>query len=102
MDSLHLHLQVVHTCIRCHRNVSSFLISTIYASPNPMKRKSLWDYLGVLDAQINELWVIAGDFNAIIDGFERVGGANSTKNRCMHLREFMFNNSLHDLGFNGS
>lgn len=62
----------------------------------------LWEYFGSLADQTVELLVIARDFNAIVDGSERVGGANSTENGCMHLRDFMFNNSLHDLGFSGS
>ncbi|KAG8490901.1 hypothetical protein CXB51_014084 [Gossypium anomalum] len=46
-------------------------------------------------------WVIAGDFNSILEGLDRMGGVDVTQIRCQWFQYFIFNNELHELGFYG-
>lgn len=69
--------------IRCTHYSSQFLCTTIYGSLQPTKRKILWEYVGSVAEQIIEPWVIAEDFNVILDSSERIGGADSTRNGCL-------------------
>lgn len=55
---------------------SSFLCSVVYASPHQSERRSFWSSLSAMAESIFEPWLIAGDFNSLLDGSERVGGVD--------------------------
>ncbi|TYI38955.1 hypothetical protein ES332_A02G065700v1 [Gossypium tomentosum] len=70
VEILDLQPQAIHMRIWNTYCFSQFLCTTIYVSPQPTKRKMLWEYLGSLAEQIIEPWVLARDFNAILDSSE--------------------------------
>lgn len=43
------------------------------------------------------LWLLARDFNSIIDSSERVGGASTARVDCCWFQDFLFSNGLRDL-----
>ncbi|GMJ02216.1 hypothetical protein HRI_003890800 [Hibiscus trionum] len=104
-DSIHIevlsnHFQFIH-CRILHRNSgSSFLLSAVYGSPNPTKRRALWHYLHGLAATIRSPWVICGDFNATLFDSDRRGCASSSI-PCKEFQSFVFSNGLRDMGFSG-
>lgn len=49
----------------------------------------------------NDLWLIARDFNSILDASDRAGGANISRVGCIWFQDFIFNKGLRDLGFSG-
>ncbi|MBA0777766.1 hypothetical protein Gotri_005743 [Gossypium trilobum] len=52
----------------CRIEVNGF--AGVYDSPQVATRLSLWDYLGSLAGLINKPWIVAGDFNSILDILE--------------------------------
>ncbi|GMJ14254.1 hypothetical protein HRI_005094600 [Hibiscus trionum] len=104
-DSIHIevlsnHFQFIH-CRILHRNSgSSFLLSVVYGSPNPMKRRAFWHYLHGLAATIRSPWAICGDFNATLFDSDRRGCASSSI-PCKEFQSFVFSNGLRDMGFSG-
>ena len=63
---LSLFEQEIHTLLRDLSSKSSWLISTIYASPRFVERRLLWDNLSQV-AELHSLpWIIAGNFNEVL------------------------------------
>ncbi|PPS06285.1 hypothetical protein GOBAR_AA14366 [Gossypium barbadense] len=55
-------------------NNKSFHFTGFYGNTDPNKRQSSWDILRKVGDTIREKWIIGGDFNAILDNAEKVGG----------------------------
>ncbi|TYI31158.1 hypothetical protein ES332_A05G433900v1 [Gossypium tomentosum] len=79
------------------QNSTWVFCSTIYASPQRNRRHMLWDYLNSMVESCDEPWLIAGDFDSILDMSKRRGDAATFRNGCAHFQEFLFNNGLRDL-----
>ncbi|CAN0904085.1 hypothetical protein LINGRAHAP2_LOCUS22880 [Linum grandiflorum] len=47
-------------------DMESFLLTTVYAKPSILARDALWARLGILGMSISDLWMLAGDFNAML------------------------------------
>lgn len=79
-----------------------FLFSTIYASPNLMHRKLLWQNLKCIANTYLGPWLLGGDFNEIIFTSEKFEGRviNIVRANLM-LECFNFCNLI-DLGYRGS
>lgn len=52
----------------------------------------------MLAKSVIEPWCLASDFNSIIDPSKQEGGATSVKGGCHTFQNFLFENSLRDLG----
>ncbi|KAK8612913.1 hypothetical protein V6N13_104238 [Hibiscus sabdariffa] len=100
IDVLVNHFQFLHFRINCVDDGSSSLATLIYASPNASKRKCLWSHPSLLAANINQPWLLFGDFNATISAQDCMGCALSTK-PCSLFRKLLFDNGLCDIGFSG-
>ncbi|MBA0867817.1 hypothetical protein Goshw_004597, partial [Gossypium schwendimanii] len=70
--------------------------------PQIATRRNLWHFLGSLAELVEGPWTVAGDFNSIINGTERIGGTYTSRVGCRWFREFWFNNVLQDLGASGA
>ncbi|WCJ31242.1 DNAse I-like superfamily protein [Euphorbia peplus] len=84
-----------------HSSSQSFLFTAVYGSPNPTRRQNLWANLKDLGGSINEPWILAGDFNAILCNEDKRGGSSRRLGGCTLFKEFMDVAGLHDLGFTG-
>lgn len=51
-----------------------WLLSIMYASPNPLWRSELWHYLMKLGSIVEIPWLLIGDFNQVLDVWDKVGG----------------------------
>ncbi|KAJ4825140.1 hypothetical protein Tsubulata_008675 [Turnera subulata] len=82
-------------------NSSSFLFTAVYGCPKESWRRYLWRNLEALAETIKEPWLVAGDFNAVLEGAERrtrsgrPGQANSLFVDCL------LKTNLLDVGFAG-
>ncbi|PPS13520.1 hypothetical protein GOBAR_AA07051 [Gossypium barbadense] len=90
-------VEVVHMRISNGQSSSGFLYSAVNANTHRTTRCLLWDYLNSVANSIDEPWLIAGDFNSMLDMFERIGCAATFRNGCAYFKEFLFTNGLLDL-----
>lgn len=66
-----------------------------------MNRRRTWDSLKTIVANINQLWLMTGDFIDIAFGREKKGGAQASARRCQMFRENMDECNLVDIGASG-
>ncbi|MBA0792584.1 hypothetical protein Gohar_017072 [Gossypium harknessii] len=59
-----------------------FFCSIAYASPHALKRRELWHFLSSLAVSVEGPWMLANDFNYILDGGERKCGASISHVEC--------------------
>ena len=91
--------QYVHIRIT-NRDLKSWLMTLVYASPQGARRRELWRKLARLGENIQEPWCLGGDFNATLLASERKSFGESTgpdKNFC----DFMDDMNFSDVGFIG-
>ncbi|XP_058780637.1 uncharacterized protein LOC131654707 [Vicia villosa] len=83
--------------VSCH-NGHKWLFTAIYASPNDVKRRNMWDLLKTIASNINLPWLLAEDFNDIAYASEKKGGAQASSRKCKLFRDKIEDCSLMDLG----
>lgn len=74
-------------------------MTTIYTSPKAVIRQELWDYLVSLGATIQTPWLLLGDFNQVVDCFEKRRGRRLARSGMGAFRRMIDNCGLIDLGF---
>lgn len=80
---------------------SSFFASFIYGNPDSSQRSSVWDQLISLSLTRNSAWILAGDFNEIIDNSEKSGGPERAEGSFGAFRNMLTNCDLFDLKHTG-
>lgn len=76
-------------------------ISLLYASPNDVKRRNMWEQMQQLLGYINKAWLVAGDFNDVMSEREKRGGTQGSSKKCITFRNNIKACKLLDLGANG-
>lgn len=71
-------------------------MTSVYASPNPLKRWQLWPRLDEL--RIEGPWLILGDFNCVLDDAER----SSNREASISFQSWVTKKGLVDLGYEGA
>ena len=80
---------------------SQWRLFGIYASTDEHKRRQQWDILGRSMEQVGEPTLLIGDFNDILSNGEKEGGNPRSTVSLRDFRNFVANNELVDLGFEG-
>lgn len=80
-------------------NLTVFFTS-VYGSPQPCIRRQLWGKLEEISEEMQEPWLVFGDFNAFLEEADKVGGRKSPG--CKWFREWVQRTEMRDLGFTGS
>ncbi|KAB5560806.1 hypothetical protein DKX38_005763 [Salix brachista] len=83
-----------------HAQNKCWLLTVVYANPNPRIRESLWTYFDGLAKTSNLPWLVMGDFNDIVCASEKCGG-NLDSGGSASV-DWIDRNHLIDLGFSGS
>ena len=91
----------IHALVKVSFPSLSFLLTTVYASPNFNKRKFFWNYLQNLANVVSLPWVLLGDFNDMISDDEKMEGLPVNRNRISAFRNCMDKCGLIDIGFEG-
>lgn len=81
--------------------MSPFLLSIVYASPNPMFRSQLWDYIRAVGGVIDLPWLLLGDFNQVVAAHDKRGGCPFNPSRAQLLVDTIQACHLLDLGYQG-
>lgn len=86
--------QVIHGRVRLISTGSCCCVSVVYAQNSFVLRRPLWVDLIRMSSCIFDLpWMVAGDFNALRDPSDRLGGTNAWPpsfdefNQCLHQAE---------------
>lgn len=74
LDLIELDEQIISVVV-CSPHQRPWLLSAIYASPNPLFRQDLWDYLRDMGYVVNIPWLLLGDFNQVLHHCEKRGGS---------------------------
>jgi len=70
--------QAIHGRVTLHQSVKSCHISVIYEEHSFTRRQPLWeDLLHMSNLLQDSPWLVGGDFNALKDPSDRVGGSNN-------------------------
>lgn len=91
----------MHGVVEVRNPKSSFIFSAIYASPKFHMRKCLWENLKNVARNVNEPWLVLGDFNEIFNQSEKLGGNKISLTRSNLFASTMDECNLLDIGFNG-
>ncbi|XP_031101106.1 uncharacterized protein LOC116004996 [Ipomoea triloba] len=81
--------------------VDSWNFTVVYGSPSLHLRRRLWNSLTRTKININGPWLVEGDFNAVISNDETSSPGNSGAHRNNDFRNWIFEEALIDLGFEG-
>ncbi|XP_019241599.1 PREDICTED: uncharacterized protein LOC109221581 [Nicotiana attenuata] len=81
---------------------NSYIITIVYAKCDPIERIELWDNMYYLARDMTSPWLVAGDFNVILDEEEKFGGLPVSLNEVADFRHCVNTCNLTDLGFKGS
>ncbi|XP_031124242.1 uncharacterized protein LOC116026955 [Ipomoea triloba] len=77
-------------------------LSMVYGSPNRLLRKKLFSDLTANSPGTQPSWLVCGDFNSVISR-EEVNNPDCFNNaRCADFKEWIFQEGLVDLGFEGT
>lgn len=76
--------------------------TSVYASPDPNKRKKLWQELKSFAALHNKPWLVAGDFNDTRFDWERSGACAETNRRAARFNEWVEDMELLEVEFVGA
>jgi len=77
-DPLSSNVQAIHGYLTFNISSMSCYISAVYGDHTFVQRRPLWDDLIHYNEVLQDSsWLVAGDFNAIRDPSDRVGGSNS-------------------------
>ncbi|XP_059285183.1 uncharacterized protein LOC132038547 [Lycium ferocissimum] len=96
------HPQHLTVKLKMQNSQEAMIISIVYAKCSQTERRELWESLEDLSININEPWMIGGDFNVITSEKEKYGGLPVTINEIQDFRAFIQSCGIEDLGFNGS
>lgn len=67
--------QFIHLKMRLEKE-REWYFTPVYASPNEDNRRILWEELKVIADNMNQPWLLAGDFNDITSYHEKKGGGS--------------------------
>ena len=76
-----------------------WVLTVVYASPNPAVRNSMWGYLNTTRRCFKGPWVVMGDFNEIVSSDEKRGGRGCFSK--IGFSDWISDNRLLDMGFIG-
>ncbi|KAF8015484.1 hypothetical protein BT93_H1105 [Corymbia citriodora subsp. variegata] len=97
-----INTQIIHGMIRILQSSSTLFISAVYGEHTCTSRRPLWNGINFLSATLKESpWVVVGDFNAIRDPSDRVGGSDNWILAFNEFGECLSHAELEDLRYVG-
>ncbi|XP_077252037.1 uncharacterized protein LOC143891329 [Tasmannia lanceolata] len=77
-------------------------LSLVYASCSMVERRELWSYLSDCSQIFHTAWLVGGDFNALLNAREKLGGRPPNPVSCREFQGAIDDAGLIDAGFTGS
>ncbi|KAI8574007.1 hypothetical protein RHMOL_Rhmol01G0320300 [Rhododendron molle] len=101
LNITHASSQAIHTEIT-KDGFEDWVLSTVYASPDPKNRDILWEEMDIQAHSSNKPWLVAGDLNDTLNSSERRSFAvDSSSSQRRKFVGHVNNCNLVDLGFSG-
>ncbi|KAL4382918.1 hypothetical protein GQ457_15G016510 [Hibiscus cannabinus] len=97
LDVIAVSNQFIHSICVDRHSENTTLLTLVYASLVNGKRRELWSQLLVLKPVVHVPWILGGDFNAILNSDERMGGAIRRAMPCRRFSAFIEEAELFDL-----
>ncbi|KAL0350291.1 UNVERIFIED_CONTAM: hypothetical protein Sradi_4178300 [Sesamum radiatum] len=94
----HNHIDVY---VRLNENQDWWRFTGLYGEPETAKREATWRLLSQLHTQSVWPWLVAGDFNEILDQSEKWGGPPRPLWQIRKFRRALTDCGLSDLGYSG-
>ncbi|XP_042942656.1 uncharacterized protein LOC122276824 [Carya illinoinensis] len=82
-------------------STDKFFLTGVYGHPNHSLRHRTWDLICSLCRQVDEAWLVFGDFNEILYQHEKWGGRDRLERQMLAFRQVVNDCSLRDIGFRG-
>ncbi|CAL2271911.1 unnamed protein product [Prunus armeniaca] len=98
VEILGTHDQAISACISWP-DKPPWIFTAIYAKPCGVKRTKLWEYLSFVGGCHNLPWLLAGDFNDMLNSGDKLGG--NLINRLKGFKTWFDQHAMCDLGFSG-
>lgn len=95
------HDQSMNVLVMESMSTRPWLLSLIYASPQPLVWEQLWRYLARMGEFVRSPWIIAGDCNQPLEEADKLGGRPVNRTRAALLCAALDADSMMDLGFHG-
>ncbi|KAK8594002.1 hypothetical protein V6N12_046073 [Hibiscus sabdariffa] len=102
VDITHISIRFLNCHCRLVDSLDWVQIMTIYASPIARFQKLIWESSVDLDPGADVLWLLGGDFNAIIRCEEHLGDSPRTTRVSKLFLDFIFDISLIEVDYVGS
>lgn len=83
-------------------NLSNFIFTAVYLSPNSTIRHGLCEKLSGIAAMNNGPWLIAGDFNEVLHPWEKSSGVVPRHDGRKRFKCWVEEYGMRDLGSRGS
>ncbi|KAJ8763767.1 hypothetical protein K2173_003549 [Erythroxylum novogranatense] len=94
------HSQFVHMRI-CEKDKFLSFFTAVYAHPSITIRNRVWPLLQLINDNIQNPWLVMGDFNSLLSSSERRGGSVNRSGICKPFQEWFTNSNLIDIGYKG-
>lgn len=89
LDRLSITSQGIYVLVKVILDTHTWRFSAIYANTDLNKHLKLWDELYGLANSIDMDWLVAGDFNEIIQASEKLGGNNISRSKAKYFWNFL-------------
>lgn len=76
--------------------------TVVYARPNEISKKVLWDDLKDIASNMCDMWMLAGDFDDIVYVSDKRGGVIPPMSRCRRFHDIMDMCFINDVEARGS
>lgn len=93
---------MIHARISHEVLPTKWLLTCVYGPPYYGSKKSFWEDLSKMAANIDEPWALIGDFNEILSEHDKIGGKHIASSSKKHLQNFIEHSGCIDLGFVGN
>lgn len=100
INVLKTHLQFVLLQVR-ENNLMQWNLAIVYGSPSSSLRKRLWKDLRKDSLDMDGSWLAIGDFNVVLSSKEVSDQSKFSQSRCAGFSEWIFEQGLVDVGFEG-
>lgn len=79
----------------------NWCLTVVYGHPEVSKRGQVWNLLKSLCSSDETPWIVFGDFNEILQDYEKWGGQRQPESQLNQFRSVLEECNLKDLGYSG-